>query len=523
MFQSPQGTSPDMGSIDRTHLRRRVVFAMAILLIPLIMASTASVLFHGTSAVNTRYVLTLGQLVEGMAHLNGHVARLESDRANDPEAAVNTYVKTLGLYSALRAADPDGDDVQGESDSATPEALADRTVDLGIDPVGLSNELGLLGHEMPPELAAIWEQEEEWSVLVDEVPSLEVSFGITLLRAADIFVDKDHSAATLDAFWAASGTVPDEQLAEVSSVLNQTSMQAGQAPIYLAGAVLAIVLAAAVLAWGLIVRPLIHEIVRIQAALRQEADAARAADRAKTQFLATVSHELRTPMNGVIGAAQLLEISDLPEEDKELVDILNSCADGQMALIEEILTFGEIEAGALSMEDEPMDVKKLMRNATSFATILANNKGLELTVIVPKDAPEILGDARRLRQVIVNLVGNAVKFTDAGSVIVEAIIEQPGASDQAEFRIVVTDTGPGIATDQHTRIFDRFSQGDSSSSRKAGGTGLGLSIAQGIAREAQGDITLVSELGQGSTFTFHMPTKVTSDVQDASQDERNAA
>jgi signal transduction histidine kinase len=250
---------------------------------------------------------------------------------------------------------------------------------------------------------------------------------------------------------------------------------------------------------------------------------AQQADMAKTQFLATISHELRTPMNGVIGAAQLLELVDLPEEDKELIDILNSCADSQMALIEEILTFGEIEAGALRIKAEPMEVNAFMRNATSFATILAQKKDLSFNLEVPEGAPVVLGDAKRLRQVIVNLVGNAVKFTEEGSVSVKATVERIDGSDEGVFRVAVTDTGMGIAPEHQAQIFERFMQGDSSSSRKAGGTGLGLSIALGIAHESGGDISLESELGKGSTFTFEMKTKIVNANDGTSPTERNVA
>lgn len=271
------------------------------------------------------------------------------------------------------------------------------------------------------------------------------------------------------------------------------------------------------------VRPLIHEVLRIQAALQEEARAAKSSDMAKTQFLATISHELRTPMNGVIGAAQLLELVDLPEEDKELIDILNSCADSQMALIEEILTFGEIEAGALRIKAEPMEVNAFMKNATSFATILAQKKDLSFNLEVPEGAPVVLGDAKRLRQVIVNLVGNAVKFTEEGSVSVKATVERIDGSEEGVFRVAVTDTGMGIAPEHQAQIFERFMQGDSSSSRKAGGTGLGLSIALGIAHESGGDISLESELGKGSTFTFEMKTKIVNANDGTSPTERNVA
>ena len=243
-----------------------------------------------------------------------------------------------------------------------------------------------------------------------------------------------------------------------------------------------------------------------------------AADRAKSEFLATVSHELRTPMNGIIGAVQLLDDVEMEEEDREVLEILSTCAEGQMTLIEEILTFGEIEAGAIRTIEEHVELPVLMRASTSFATIGAEKKGLTLDIVSSDDVPAVLSDAKRLRQVIVNLVGNAVKFTETGGVEVRVTVEATGgANGSALLRVSVSDTGPGIATEHRTRIFERFTQGDSSSSRKAGGTGLGLAIARGMARELGGDITLESTVGEGSTFTFELPVRLALAVDTANQ------
>ena len=519
-------TSSKLGSISQQHLRQRLLITMAVLLVPMLLASSASIFFHKSAASTSRYVLVLGQMVQGVAKLKGYAAQLETDRVYDPEEAKTTYIQTLGYYSALRAADPDGDEIVEETESETRSALDARTDEVGIDPVLLSQQLGLADAEMPEDLANIWEEEEEaWEEVAatEEELSLENSVGTFLLVAAEVFADGRQDAATLDRFWGEADKLSSELLADVSMQLNTRSQTAGYAPVYLAVLVLVIALFGAVFAWSTVVRPLIREVLRIQAKLQEEARAAKSSDMAKTQFLATISHELRPPMNGVIGAAQLLELVDLPEEDKELIDILNSCADSQMALIEEILTFGEIEAGALRIKAEPMEVNAFMKNATSFATILAQKKDLSFDLDLPEGAPVVLGDAKRLRQVIVNLVGNAVKFTEEGSVKVNATVERIDGTDEGVFRVAVSDTGMGIAPEHQAQIFERFMQGDSSSSRKAGGTGLGLSIAQGIAHELGGDISLESELGKGSTFTFEMKTKIVDANDGTSPTERNVA
>ncbi|MCP4823324.1 MAG: HAMP domain-containing histidine kinase [Shimia sp.] len=487
-------------------------------------ASVASVYFHQSAAATTRYVLTMGQMVEAVSKLKGHAAQLETSRGYDAAEAQETYVRAFGYYSALRAADPDGDEIEEDTEAVTRQALNERTREAGVDPIALGTELGLLGNEMPEILEDIWEEEEEtWEAGAGEEVSLENVIGTILLAAAEIFADGKTDPSSLEVFWAEVNTLSSEQIDHVNAVLTQQSQTAGELPVFLSVLVFVIALFAAVFAWFTVARPLVAEILRIQSELQEEAQAARASDMAKTQFLATISHELRTPMNGVIGAAQLLELVDLPEEDRELIDILNSCADSQMALIEEILTFGEIEAGALRMKSEPIEVKGFMKNATSFATILAQKKDLSFHLEVPENTPEILGDAKRLQQVVVNLVGNAVKFTDAGSVHVSATVVQAEGTEDAVFSVAVTDTGAGIAPEDQAKIFERFVQADSSSSRKAGGTGLGLSIAQGIAQEANGDITLESEVGKGSTFTLTIPTKLSTASNGASQNKRNAA
>lgn len=513
----------DAGSIDPTHLRRRVLLALAVFLVPLILASGACVAFYNAAAVNARYVVAMSRLVEGMARLDGHVARISAGRDDGAAVSRETFVSALAHFGALRAADPDGDEIMEDSEATTRKILSDATADAGIDPVGLSRELGLLGTEMPASLAEIWEAPDDWAPAQGAVPALEASFADILLAAAPIFAAAERDAAAIERYWSATGALPERQLAEVTSVLQRASRVTSVMPVALSISFLGVALAAAFFAWSIIVRPLIREVLRYQADLAREAVAAKAADRAKSDFLATVSHELRTPMNGIIGAVQLLEDCDLPEEDREALEILHTCAEGQMTLIEEILTFGEVEAGALRLIEEPVDVARLMRDATSFATIGADRKGIALDVIVPERRYQIIGDAMRLRQVIVNLVGNALKFTEAGKVEVRATVQIPEATGSATFRVAVTDTGSGIAPEHCARIFERFTQGDSSSSRKAGGTGLGLAIARGIAREAGGDITVDSEVGKGSTFTFTMPTWISDAAWNETPEKSEAA
>ena len=290
--------------------------------------------------------------------------------------------------------------------------------------------------------------------------------------------------------------------------LDQTATQAAiRAEYALFGVVILGLTGLAFAGPGLALLTVLRRLRARNAELDVERDRALAADRAKSEFLTTISHELRTPMNGVIGVAQILETTPLDEDQTELVEVLKASAEGQMALIEELLCFGEIEAGALHLSEEVAYLPELLREATGAAGVAASRKGISLDLAVPDGMPAIATDGKRLRQVVINLVGNAVKFTEEGSVEVAAALEPHGGAEP-RLRLSVTDTGPGIAPDQHARIFERFTQADGSIRREKGGTGLGLAIARAIAREMGGEIALRSAPGEGSTFTLSVPVRV---------------
>ncbi len=250
---------------------------------------------------------------------------------------------------------------------------------------------------------------------------------------------------------------------------------------------------------------------------------AQQADLAKTQFVATVSHELRTPMNGIIGAVQLLELSDLDEDDVENLEILKTCSESQMALIEELLTFGALEAGGMNFSEEVLELAPAMKTATGFATIAASKKGISFEIDVADNVPAFKGDAKRLQQIVVNLVGNAIKFTETGGVKLHAALGTTETADVAMLRVEVSDTGPGIPLSEHARIFERFTQVDETSTRIAGGTGLGLPIARGIAQAMGGEITLDSTPGEGATFVLEVPVPIVVQPQDTMNNEGRVA
>ncbi len=260
----------------------------------------------------------------------------------------------------------------------------------------------------------------------------------------------------------------------------------------------------------------ISEQKRVEDDLRRARDQAESADRAKGEFLAVMSHELRTPLNGIIGFATLLQDTPLSPEQADYAETIRKSGEALLALTNELLDYSRIDAGRMQLDLQACVPRQIVEEAVELLSTRAAEKNLELITTIAPDVPAyVMADPGRLRQVLVNLVGNAIKFTPSGEVEVELACRpaEGGAPGRTRLLFAVRDSGIGIPTEKQDRLFQPFSQLDASSTRRHGGAGLGLAISQSLVRLMEGEIEVASALGTGSEFRFEIPVRIIEPAQ----------
>lgn len=240
------------------------------------------------------------------------------------------------------------------------------------------------------------------------------------------------------------------------------------------------------------------------------------ANQAKSDFLANMSHEIRTPMNAIIGLTHILQTTKLDEKQKQCVDVLQTSSEGLMTLINDLLDIDRMESHDIDLEDAPFSMTALLDQVVSVMSVRAKQKGVNLVIHYESGLYKTyIGDAGRIRQIVLNLVGNAVKFTETGGSVSVFFANGGKGNGKKHVTVTVTDTGIGIPEDKIGLVFGRFIQADSSITRKYGGTGLGLAISQALAKRMGADITVTSVVGQGSSFVLHLSLPVEASESDS--------
>ncbi len=429
------------------------------------------------------------------------------------ENAADVFEHSLALYFTLRSTDIDGTDTDSqfmdEREVELSKKLEKIYTKAAIDPEAIIASQDIAGRSMPDELEELWEANLDDPLMGNDV-SLELAIGEALLLVAPVFQEvSSHSQMSKisDAFIELMNHEISPAISEAREKLNGV-IEKDQRSSFTLHAIVAVVGILVVLfnIFGILF-PLEKKIVADKAAVEAQRAKAEAADKAKSEFLANMSHEIRTPMNGVLGMAELLARTELAPTQKSYTDVIRQCGNTLVDIINDILDFSKIDAGQLALNLQPFNLKAVIEDVANLLAPRATAQDLELIVrFDPKISEEFVGDGGRIRQILMNIVGNAVKFTDAGHILISVSGQQH--DDAAELTISIEDTGIGIPADKLDVIFEKFNQVDNSSTRNFEGTGLGLAISRLLVEKMAGTIGVDSKIGHGSSFWFKIKLPV---------------
>jgi two-component system sensor histidine kinase/response regulator len=484
--------------IGNYSLRLRLLLAIAVILV-----SLAAVVGVGAWALtslqtNASFSTIFAQLLEMTARLENELQEDVSGKRSVPTLAIKTrYRDVLTKLAALR---PTAESGPSAGRWAALEA------EFGVEPTAERARHRLDDRAMPSHLGALWRERDISGRTLEDMALEFLTLTGGVLDAGGNY-DDDHvkllgAARNLGeiklypAFRRALRSNDDHTA--------QTSEFALHVMIASTGAVILALAFGAVF----IVRPMYRQILENEAHLVSERDRARASERDNREFLAVMSHELRTPMNGLLGFTTLLLGTKLDSVQREYAETIKESGQGLVELLNDILDLSRMEMNSLQLEEENLSLAEIVADVVTLLGPQASSKRIDLSAYVDPELPEQLrGDRGRVRQILVNLVGNALKFTVSGGVGVEVRHESGEDGGDHVVVIAVSDTGIGIAKEQLSRIFDRFTQVDSSSSRRFEGSGLGLAISQELARLMGGEISVESTLDKGSTFSVRLSLK----------------
>lgn len=474
--------------------------------VDLLNEATSDVIYHALMLDQTRLEGERSRLRPGSVPLATHAVALDQGRAA-LHAATQRLQRTYEVFAMAADGMVQMTESQRISETTPAPHFSDDTLERILGDID--------GAAAPAALVAIWTGENGRFPLKRDV--LEV---ITLAEKLDVF--SDYSLPAAQRVFAQMQSISTDRI-RPNLETTVVELRAGMLANYdrLQGVLIIVALltlAGIALSTALVFVPMMRritiahdELQQANASMEQARVKAESADRAKSEFLANMSHEIRTPMNGVLGMAELLVRTDLDQRQKTFADVILKSGNALLTIINDILDFSKIDAGQLSLDPAPFRIGEAIEDVVTLVSTRVSEKDLELIVRVDPDLPAcVVGDVGRIRQIVTNMVGNAVKFTEKGHVLVNVSGHQQDGT--AHVTITVEDTGIGIPDEMLERVFEKFSQVDASSTRRHEGTGLGLAIAARLVRLMGGEIHVTSSLGKGSAFWFTVPLEIHEDI-----------